>query len=130
MSTESHHQTLDGSVPSGFDPTRIPPYLQTGGRVRPIDDSLELEAQVVATDAGRANLQRLSFETYDIVSLCDRPYAVAEVAAKLGLHLGVTRILVGDLVLTGQLSVRRPEKDAHLRADIIERVIRGLDAIP
>src|SRR5262245_41617283 len=129
MSTESYHSTMDSQSPSGFDPTRIPPYLLTGGRVRPTDDSLELEAQVVATEAGRANLPRLSFETHDIVSLCDRPYAVAEVAALLGLHLGVARILVGDLVLTGQLSVRRPERDAHLRADIIERVIRGLDAI-
>jgi hypothetical protein len=129
MSTQSHHPTVDGQVPSGFDPTRIPPYLLTGGRVRPIDDSLELEAQVVTTDAGRASLPRLSFETYDIVSLCDQPYAVAEVAALLGLHLGVTRVLVGDLVVNGHLSVRRPERDAHLRPDIIERVIRGLDAI-
>jgi uncharacterized protein DUF742 len=129
MSTESYHPTVDGQAPSGVDPTRIPPYVLTGGRVRPIDDSLELEAQVVTTDAGRANLPRLSFETYEIVSLCDQPYAVAEVAALLGLHVGVTRILVGDLVLTGYLSLRRPERDAHLRADIIERVIRGLDAI-
>jgi Protein of unknown function (DUF742) len=115
--------------PAQADPARIPPYLLTGGRARPADESLELEAQVVATAAGREDLARLHFEPRDIVRLCENPYAVAEVAARLGLHLGVTRILVGDLVLTGHLSVRRPEHDAHLRADIIERVIRGLDAI-
>ena len=113
----------------GFDPARIPPYLLTGGRVRPVDDSLELEAQVITTDAGREAIVRLTFEPHDIVALCDEPYAVAEVAARLGLHLGVTRILVGDLVHSGHLSVRRPERDIHRRADIIKRVIRGLDAI-
>jgi hypothetical protein len=123
MSTEDSY----GQV--GFDPARIPPYLRTGGRVRPVDDSLELEAQVVSTDAGRHHITELSFEPRDIVALCERPYAVAEVAARLGLHLGVARILVGDLVLTGHLSVRRPDRTVHRRADIIERVIRGLDAI-
>jgi hypothetical protein len=127
MSTDSRRGEPAGAA--GFDPARIPPYLRTGGRVRPVDDSLELEAQVMTTDAGRDQLAALSFEPHDIVALCERPYAVAEVAARLGLHLGVTRILVGDLVLAGHLSVRRPERDAHLRADIIERVIRGLDAI-
>jgi len=124
MSTED-----SGGSRVGFDPTRIPPYLLTRGRVRPADESLELEAQVVATDAGQAGLDQLTFEPHDIVALCAHPYAVAEVAARLGLHLGVTRILVGDLVVSGHLSVRRPERDLHRRADIIERVIRGLDAI-
>ncbi len=115
--------------PPGLDRGRIPPYLLTGGRVRPADDSLELEAQVMATDAGRDGLAALSFEPHDIVELCERPYAVVEVAARLGLHLGVARVLVGDLVHTGHLGVYRPDRAVHRRADIIERVIRGLDAI-
>jgi Protein of unknown function (DUF742) len=129
MSTDPQPGEPDRRVQPGPAPARIPPYLLTGGRVRPVDESLELEAQVITTEAGRNSLDRLSFETRDIVALCERPYAVAEVAAQLGLHLGVTRVLVGDLVVTGQLSVRRPERNAHRRADIIERVIRGLDAI-
>jgi hypothetical protein len=111
------------------EPVRVPPYLITGGRSRPVDDSLEIEAQVMATGAGQTDVQRLTFENRDIVVLCAQPLAVAEVAARLGLHLGVTRILVGDLVATGHLSVRRPERDTRSRAEIIERVIRGLGNI-
>jgi hypothetical protein len=89
-----------------------------------------LEAQVVATDGGRDGLPGLSYERYNIVALClEQAYAVAEVAARLGLHLGVTRILVGDLIVSGHLSVRRPERDRRRQAAIIERVIQGLDAI-
>jgi uncharacterized protein DUF742 len=129
MSTDSQRGDAGRQAVPGVDPARIPPYLLTGGRARPVDETLELEAQVLTTDAGRSSLAQLTFETHDIVALCERPYAVAEVAARLGLHLGVTRVLVGDLVVTGRLSVRRPERNAHRRADIIERVIRGLDAI-
>lgn len=129
MSTDSQRGEADRPAGPGVDPARIPPYLLTGGRVRPVDETLELEAQVLTTDAGRDSLDELTFETRDIVALCERPHAVAEVAARLGLHLGVTRVLVGDLLVAGQLSVRRPERNAHRRADIIERVIRGLDAI-
>ncbi len=109
---------------------RLPPYLLTGGRARPIDESLELEAQVVATGAGRGDLGQLSFETRDIVALCARPLAVAEIAIRLGLQLGVTRVLVSDLVTTGHLAVRRPHLDGGSRADVIERVIQGLQEIP
>jgi len=111
-------------------PARLPPYLLTGGRARPIDEGLEIEAQVVATAAGRGDLAQLSFESGDIVAECDEPLALAEVAARLGLHLGVTRVLVSDLITTGHLAVRRPEVDRRRRAQIIERVIRGLQEIP
>jgi hypothetical protein len=108
----------------------VPPYLLTGGRARPVDESLEMEAQVLTTAAGRGELTRLHFEPRDIVELCAaQPHAVAEVAVELGLHLGVARVLVGDLVAVGYLAVRRPERDRAARAEILERVIRGLDSI-
>jgi hypothetical protein len=119
-----------GSVANADNNARLPPYLLTGGRARPIDDSLEIEAQVMATRAGRGDIRQLSFENRDIVTACREPLAVAEVAVRLGLHLGVTRVLVGDLVTTGHLAVRRPEADPRRRAQIIERVIRGLQDIP
>ncbi len=109
---------------------RLPPYLLTGGRARPIDEGLELEAQVIATDAGRGDIAQLSFESRDIVTLCAQPLAVAEIAIRLGLQVGVTRVLVSDLVTTGHLAVRRPHLDAGSRADVIERVIQGLQEIP
>jgi hypothetical protein len=106
----------------------VRPYLITGGRASPIDASLKIEAQVLATEGGVASLRDLAYEHRDIVQLCIRPLAVAEVAAKLGLHLGVARVLVADLVALGLLGVHRPDIE-HNRPYIIERVIRGLEAI-
>lgn len=110
-------------------PARVPPYLLTGGRVRPVDETLPIEAQVYTTLAGRNDLAELQFEVHDIVELCEEPHAVAEVASRLHMHLGVARILVGDLVASGHLSVSRADLDPARRAEIIERVIRGLDKI-
>lgn len=112
-----------------MDPARVPPYLLTGGRARPVDDSLAVEAQVITTMAGRADLATLHFEVHDIVALCDDPHAVVEVAGLLGLHLGVVRVLVGDLVASGHLMVQRTLIDPSRRTEIIERVIRGLDQL-
>ena len=109
------------------DPVR--PYLLTAGRVRPIDETLAIEAQVMATAAGRAQWPRLAFEHRDIVALCGEPVAIAEVAARLGLHIGVARVLVGDLAALGYLTVQRPAAGLSRDVEIIERVIRGLEAI-
>jgi hypothetical protein len=113
--------------PSSVSPLR--PYLLTGGRVRGADATLEIEAQVVTTDAGYMAIDTLVYEHRDIVGLCLQPIAVAEVAARLGLHLGVARVLVGDLLALGHLAVRRPEAVHRGNVQIIERVIRGLQAI-
>jgi hypothetical protein len=105
------------------------PYLLTGGRVGPVDATLEAEAQVATTPAGRAGVDRLSFERRAIVLLCREPMAMAEIAARLDLHLGVVRVIVGDLIAAGQLVARRPEPGVERSVSIIERVIRGLQAI-
>ncbi|HEV7897861.1 MAG TPA: DUF742 domain-containing protein [Planosporangium sp.] len=107
----------------------VRPYLLTGGRVRPLDASLEIEAQVKTTPAGRADACRLKFEHRDIVVLCEQSIAIAEIAARLRLHLGVARVLASDLIEAGYLAVRRPEAGLHQNKKIIERVIRGLQAI-
>ena len=114
---------------STLDPARLPPYLLTGGRVRPVDESLPIEAQVLTTLAGRADAAALQFEVSDIVALCEEPHAVVEIASALRLHLGVVRVLVGDLVASGYLMVARPTLDPSRRVEIIERVIRGLDQL-
>jgi hypothetical protein len=116
-------------VPPLWEASGVRPYLLTGGRVRPLDASLEIEAQVRTTPAGRAAVGRLTFEYRDIVVLCAQPIAIAEVAARLGLHLGVARVLTSDLIEAGYLAVRRPDAGLHQDKKIIERVIRGLQAI-
>jgi hypothetical protein len=113
--------------PSEVSPLR--PYLLTGGRARPTAETLEIEAQVVTTETGFLAISTLTFEQRDILRLCQTPLAIAEVAAQLKLHLGVVRVLAGDLLELGHLAVRRPAFEPHRNRNILERVIRGLEAI-
>jgi hypothetical protein len=41
----------------------------------------------------------------------------------------VVRILVGDLIASGHLAIRRPEYHRDHSIDMIERVIRGVEAL-
>lgn len=104
------------------------PFLLTAGRV-PRQDGIAIETQVVATDQGQTHGAELGFERRDIVRLCGDPLSVAEIAARLSLHLGVVRVLVGDLAGEGHLSVFLPNADAAGDVDTLLRVIRGLRAI-
>jgi hypothetical protein len=85
-----------------------------------------METQVTASST--AVPAGLPPEKRAIVTLCIEPLSVAEISARLKLHLGVTRILVGDLRAAGQLDVHVLENDFP-DPDTIMRVIRGLRAI-
>ena len=104
------------------------PFLLTAGRVAG-QDSIAVETQVVTTDRGRTEADDLGYERRDIVSLCGSPLSVAEIAARLSLHLAVVRVLVGDLSADGHLSVYLPNSEASTDVDTLLRVIRGLRAI-
>ena len=119
----------DGPQRGGEDAdiSLVRPYLVTSGRAHPVDQSLEIEAQVVTVPA--ADAARLAFERRDIVALCREPKSVAEVASILGLHIGVARVLVADLAHLGYLAVTRPGAQQSHDVDLIERVIRGLESI-
>ena len=115
----------DGAPGDGMS---LRPFLLTAGRVAGAD-SIAIETQVVTTDTGRTASGELGFEFRDIVALCGDPLSVAEIAAQLRLHLGVVRVLVGDLSAQGHLSVYLPNADAPTDVDTLLRVIRGLRAI-
>jgi len=115
----------DAQEPAG---PALRPFLLTSGRVAAAA-SIALETQVVATDRGRGSAPTLTFERRDIVTVCAEPLAVAEIAARLRLHLGVVKVLVGDLSAEGFLAVYLPNADAPHDVDTLLKVIRGLRAI-
>ena len=102
------------------------PFVITSGRVAGLDPSIGLETQVSAHPGALS--ARLSPEQRAIVHLCGEPLSVAEISAQLRMHLGVTRILVGDLRAAGHLDVHVLENDFP-DPETIMRVIRGLRAI-
>jgi ribosomal protein S25 len=69
-----------------------------------------VEALVVATaeSVGRS----LQFEHARIVEACASPVSVAEVAARVGVPLGVAQILVGDLAEAGLVQVHEARQVA------------------
>jgi hypothetical protein len=113
--------------PTGEQTTALRPFVITSGRVDGPDPNIQMETQVTAHPG--AAPARLPPEKRAIVTLCVEPLSVAEISARLRLHLGVTRILVGDLRAAGQLDVHVLDNDFP-DPETIMRVIRGLRAIP
>ncbi len=108
------------------------PFVLTSGRVSSDDVDISLETQVTSNyDAATAQYATLGLpsELRAIITLCDVPMSVAEISARLRLHLGVTRILVGDLRAAGHLEIHHQDVTENHSPDVILRVIRGLRSI-
>ena len=73
----------------------VRPFVITGGRTRATDASLKVETMVQAVGRPRPDL---NFEKARIVDLCLEPISIAEIAAQVGVPLGVAMVIVGDLV--------------------------------
>jgi hypothetical protein len=110
----------------------VRPFLVTAGRVASSANgrAMPVETQVVATVEGLGLLDELAFEQHDIVAVCRQPQSLAEIAARLRLHLNVVRVLAEDLRAAGQLTVHVPDTGATHDASVLRRVIDGLRAIP
>jgi hypothetical protein len=113
-------------APPGEQTTALRPFVITSGRTSAVDPDIGVETQVTVRPGARP--VRLSPEMRAIVGICAEPLSVAEISARLRLHLGVTRILVGDLRAAGQLDVHVLHHEFP-DPETIMRVIRGLRAI-
>ncbi|GAB2581813.1 hypothetical protein Aab01nite_58990 [Paractinoplanes abujensis] len=118
--------TRDAEPPAVEQTSGLRPFVITSGRTDGADPDIGMETQVTVNPA--AGPVRLSPEMRAIVGLCGEPVSVAEISARLRLHLGVTRILVGDLRAAGQLDVHVLDNETP-DPETIMRVIRGLRAI-
>ncbi|MFE2429033.1 DUF742 domain-containing protein [Streptomyces sp. NPDC059373] len=131
--TQADEDAVTGPAadPVGRAPA-VRPFLVTAGRVAGTRSGtpMPLETQVVSTAAGIVGMERLAFERRDIIALCRQPQSLAEVAARLRLHLNVVRVLAEDLESTGDLSVYVPGPDAANDLSVLRRVIDGLRTIP
>lgn len=105
----------------------VRPYTWTRGRTRPVQD-LAVETLVFTSDEGRDVTAICSAEHAAIVELCADVRSVAEVAALLGLPLGVARVLLADMIDTGLVHVHRNTLglDSAPNRALLERVLAGL----
>ena len=110
--------------PPDDDEVLVRPYLVTGGRTRPLHDGLRVETVVYAAPG---SLQApLQFEARRIVELCQIPRAVADLAVALSMPLGVVRVLIGDLVVGGHVSVQAPPE---VTTELLERIRERVQAL-
>ncbi|MBR7838124.1 DUF742 domain-containing protein [Actinospica durhamensis] len=113
----------DGSSPF------VRPYAVTGGRTS-ARRHLALEALVSTTSRGREVMHTLVPEYEAVCRLCRALKSVAEIAALLGVPLGVAEVVVGDLAEYGLVDIE-PEAGADAVPDIqlLERVLSGLQRL-
>jgi len=106
------------------------PFIMTSGRVPGQGYNFEVETQVTTRSdhPDERRSARLTRELGAIVALCAEPMSVAEISAALHLHLGVTKVLVGDLHAAGYVDVYSFDI-SPVDSDLILRVMRGLRAI-
>lgn len=106
------------------DPRIVRPYVVTGGRTRARDTSLRVET-IVQTKADGEGHGDARFEHATVLELCQEPLSIAEIAGSLALPLGVTIVLVDDLVARGLLFVHESDPvdiELSVLARMIERV--------
>lgn len=108
----------------------VRPYTLTGGRVQAAG-GFDLVAYVLADrNAQPAVHLDLHPEHRRLVALAARPVPVAELATGLDLAVGVVRVLLGDLVDRGLVTVHQPAAGPYLPDnDILKAVVSGLRAL-
>ncbi|MFF9815641.1 DUF742 domain-containing protein [Streptomyces sp. NPDC014006] len=112
----------------------VRPYAMTGGRTRPGPSGVpfDLIALVTLDPAGPGpDDAPLGPEHGALIDLCRiETQSVAELAAGADLPVGVVRVLLGDLLELGCVTVHRPVPPAQLPDErILREVIAGLRAL-
>jgi hypothetical protein len=106
------------------------PYAMTEGRTEPTGADLAIEDLVARPRGSGEPPPWLSLEHRSIALACRETMSVAELAARVDLPLGVTRVLVGDLATQGVVTVHRaPSHAGGPDVALLEQVLDGLQRL-
>ena len=105
----------------------VRPHVVTGGRAHPTRNIFDLVTLVIGV---RDEPTGLSPEKCRVVRLCrGGSLSVAEIAAHLELPVGVTKVLLSDLVDSGHVTTRAPAAQAQMpEYRLLQEVLDGLRA--
>ncbi|TDQ53131.1 DUF742 domain-containing protein [Actinorugispora endophytica] len=106
-------------------------YTITSGRSRGGDEVFDAVTLVVAECDPTPGMQS---EHSRILRMCQRPMAVVEVSARLGLPVNVVRILLTDLLDAGRITARHPTAvnsavSPFASPDVLEKVLVALQKL-
>ncbi|MFJ8468036.1 DUF742 domain-containing protein [Streptomyces swartbergensis] len=112
----------------------VRPYAMTGGRTRPGPTGVRFDLIALVTlDPAAPGVDDVPLgpEHRTLLDLCrTETQSVAELAAGADLPVGVIRVLLGDLLELGCVTVSRPVPPAQLPDErILREVIAGLRAL-
>jgi hypothetical protein len=108
----------------------VRPYMLTRGRTSSSLGVFELHAPALALITPEQLGRGATPEERRIIELCQTPMSVAELSARIGMPVGVVRVLVGDLVVARMLHVRQSDDQAeHRDVRLLERLLEGIRAI-
>lgn len=104
-------------------------YARVGGRAPVLRDDIELSTLIhCAPDVAAPH--GLSVDQQAVLRLSRRPIALPEIAVHLGLPLGPTRLLLGELRAAGLVRTGRPAEDSRdSHAAVLQRLLTGLHAL-
>lgn len=109
----------------GYRPRLIRSYTLTAGRTAA---KIELAMEATLRLQAGAEAPALSPSAAQVLEVCDRR-SVAEVSALTKMPIGVTRVLLGDLIEQGLVRIQATINDSTStdeRLELIERTLRGL----
>lgn len=107
----------------------VRPYALTGGRTSSTYAQLDIATQIVVarTDFDHTDLEP---EHEEILALCLRPLAVAEIASRMNIPLFVAKVLLGDLIDRGALEAgSRVMDSAPPDLRLMEQILDRLQAL-
>jgi hypothetical protein len=107
----------------------VRPYVLTGGRTR-TRHQLYVHTLVSAARYDPSDAARLSPESR---LLYERAYqgtqSIAELSARCGISLGVTRVLLEDLAAAGRVQINDETYESPYDHRLLKRVIDGLHTL-
>ncbi|GAA3964023.1 DUF742 domain-containing protein [Actinomadura viridis] len=123
---ELHHDRLldDHAGPM------VRPYVMTSGRLEPTRGKFDLITLVVAIGLSPEGEIGLGPEHLAIIQLCQSVMSVAELTGHLNLPVATVRVLLGDLLDKGFITMQEPEPEADMHdIRLYKAVIDGLRAL-
>jgi hypothetical protein len=104
----------------------VRPYALTGGRTRPIGETIDLLTLVSSSDLNMVDDLLLEPEYLEVMRQCREPKPVADLASDLDLPLGVVRILLSDMRERGLIVVRPPARNRLTDPQVLKDVADAL----
>jgi hypothetical protein len=107
----------------------VRPYAVTRGRARPPGATLDLIDAVVVVDQPVPDMGWLGPEHLLLFTMCREPITVADLVADAELALGVVRVLLGDLLQHGLITIFKAPRADTPEMSVLKSVLEGLRAL-